>query len=172
MHVLEFNSPHMGVKTFTPKCLAAILAYPNFLTTCTNPKIVQLTDVIYPTKCDDGTLKADSPLMKWSEWSLEASVNFGRPVNSALKYKSQLEEAGFVDVVQTELVWPLGSWPRAKELKELGIWTRENFLNALHAGSMVLFTKGLGWSDEEVEAFLVDVRKDIKNPAIHSYWSV
>lgn len=155
-----------------PLDTSQFLANPNFLIKYTNPRIVQLTDVICPTKCDDGTLKADSPLMRWSEWSLEASIKFGRPVNSALKYKSQLEEAGFVDVVQTELVWPLGSWPRVKELKELGIWTRENFLNALHAGSIVLFTKGLGWSDEEVEAFLVDVRKDIKNPAIHSYWSV
>lgn len=139
---------------------------------CTDSRTVKLTDVVYPTKCDDGTLKADSALMRWSELSLEASIEFGRPVNSALKYKSQLEEAGFVDVVQTELVWPVGSWRKSKELKELGIWARENFLSALHAGSIVLFTKGLGWSEEEVEAFLVDVRKDIKNPAIHSYWSV
>lgn len=33
---------------------------------------------------------------------------------------------------------------------------------------MRLFTNVLGWTREEVEVFLVDVRKDLKNPQIHA----
>jgi SAM-dependent methyltransferase len=133
---------------------------------------LEAIDVTYPIQCDDGSLKEDSALKKWADLSLEASIKLGRPVNSATKYKAQFEAAGFVEVVQTKFKWPLNQWPKGKKEKEVGIWTRENFLTALSAGSMVLFTKGLGWTDLEVEAFLVDVRKDIKNPANHAYWLV
>jgi hypothetical protein len=31
---------------------------------------------------------------------------------------------------------------------------------------------GLGWSVEELEVLLAQVRKDLKNTKIHSYWPV
>jgi hypothetical protein len=34
----------------------------------------------------------------------------------------------------------------------------------------MLFTNVLGWSAAEVETFLVDVRKDLKNRNTHGYW--
>jgi hypothetical protein len=34
---------------------------------------------------------------------------------------------------------------------------------------MKLFTNILGWSTEQVQAFLADVRNDLKNPFIHGY---
>jgi hypothetical protein len=37
---------------------------------------------------------------------------------------------------------------------------------------MTLFTEVLLWSREELEVFLVDVRKDIKNCKIHAYVSL
>jgi hypothetical protein len=35
---------------------------------------------------------------------------------------------------------------------------------------MMLFTRCLGWSREEVEVFLADVRKEAKDKRIHSYY--
>jgi hypothetical protein len=37
---------------------------------------------------------------------------------------------------------------------------------------MAMFTRVLGWQPEEVQSFLVDVRKDLKNKSIHSYVTV
>ena len=37
---------------------------------------------------------------------------------------------------------------------------------------MALFTRILGWKKEEVDVFLVDVRKDMKNPKFHAYWNM
>ena len=37
---------------------------------------------------------------------------------------------------------------------------------------MAIFTRALGWSKEEVEVFLVDVRKNIKDMKIHCYWEM
>lgn len=43
-------------------------------------------------------------------------------------------------------------------------------MSNLSGMTTALYTRGLGWSPEEVEVFLADVRKDMKNPRIHSYW--
>jgi hypothetical protein len=37
---------------------------------------------------------------------------------------------------------------------------------------MMLFTNVLGWSAAEVDVFLVNVRKDLRNRGIHAYWPV
>lgn len=51
---------------------------------------------------------------------MEGCEKLGRPANSAEFYKSQLEAAGFVDVIETKYIWPLNQWPKDKKLKELG----------------------------------------------------
>lgn len=58
-----------------------------------------------------------------------------------------------------------------------GIWSLENFLTGISAGSLAVFTRpksegGLGWSKEEVEVLLAGVRKDLKNTDIHAYLRV
>jgi hypothetical protein len=52
----------------------------------------------------------------------------------------------------------------------VGVWAHEATVSNLSGMTMALYTRALGWSTEEVEVFLTDVRKDMKNPRIHSYW--
>lgn len=52
---------------------------------------------------------------------------------------------------------------------EVGMWCYENITGNLHGLSVALFTRGLGWSPEELEVFLVDVRKDMGNTKIHAW---
>ena len=40
--------------------------------------------------------------------------------DAATRYKSQLEEAGFVNVQEIVCKWPSSRWPRNKKYKELG----------------------------------------------------
>jgi len=56
--------------------------------------------------------------------------------------------------------------------KRKGLWSYEAISSGLQALSLFLFTNMLGWSVEEVETFLIDVRKDLKNKNIHAYWPV
>lgn len=53
---------------------------------------------------------------------MEGCEKLGRPANSAEPYKSQLEAAGFVDVVETKYIWPSNRWPKDRKLKELGMF--------------------------------------------------
>ena len=51
-----------------------------------------------------------------------------------------------------------------------GAWAHAATVANLDGLTMALFTRGLDWSPEMVNTFLVDVRKDMKNSRIHSYW--
>ncbi|KAM0494936.1 hypothetical protein ACHAP8_008314 [Fusarium lateritium] len=136
-----------------------------------------MIDIIYPLLSDDGSLAKDSALSKWSEMLHDIFTKNGRPMDSALKYKDQLEEAGYTDVNIVKRKWPLNRWPKDPKHKQIGTWAQQNTLDALSALSLAVFTRpdgqgGLGWEREEVEVFLTDVRKDIKNVNIHSYWPI
>jgi hypothetical protein len=50
------------------------------------------------------------------------------------------------------------------------MWMHENFSTGLSGLSMAVFTRGLGWTKEELEVFLVEVRKSMKNTKIHGYY--
>ena len=56
------------------------------------------------------------------------------------------------------------------DLVFVGLWCHESTVNNLSGLSVALFTRILGWSKAELEVFLVEVRKDMKNPRIHAYW--
>jgi hypothetical protein len=164
---------------------------------------LELIDIVYPLQSDDGTLSEESSLSKWSKMLLDGFTANGRPLDSALKYKEQLTEAGFVDVNVVKRKWPLNRWPKNQKYKQIGkfslcqysnytthlrrspmlthtlhhpgAWAYENTLEALAALSLAVFTRplgagGLGWSTDELEVMLAAVRKDLKNPNIHSYW--
>ena len=83
-----------------------------------------------------------------------------------------VEAAGFEDVVQQQFMWPENTWPKDKKLKEIGQWTLANMDGGLEDISMALFTRGLGWTAEELEVFLVDVRREMKDTRIHAYFDV
>ncbi|PFH61478.1 hypothetical protein XA68_17309 [Ophiocordyceps unilateralis] len=133
---------------------------------------IELLDVHLCLTSDDGTIPENCAAAKWGEYMLEAAAKLNRPLDSMTYYKQQLEDAGFTNVTQILYKWPTTSWPRDPRFKELGMWTYENLGNGASGLSMALFTRALGWRSEEVEVFLVDVRKDMKDRSIHAYWPI
>ncbi|KXX79869.1 Phosphoethanolamine N-methyltransferase 1 [Madurella mycetomatis] len=131
---------------------------------------IELCDVAFPLVSDDGTLTEDCAQRRWSTAVLEATEKAGSPLNSALKYEQQLADAGFKDIVHVEYKWPSNTWPKDRKYKELGAWSYENNLQGIQAASLVPLTRVLGWTVEEVEALLVEVRKEMKDRNIHAYW--
>lgn len=77
-------------------------------------------DPIYPVTSDDETVSKDSAVYKWSSLMNEAATKMGSGLDSGLRYKDQLIEAGFINVVETPYKWPMNTWPKDKKTKELG----------------------------------------------------
>ncbi|KAK3331848.1 S-adenosyl-L-methionine-dependent methyltransferase [Cercophora scortea] len=177
----EWNFPQKFDYVFARFMTGSILDWPKFFKQSFNNLnpggIIELQDIIYPMRSDDGTLTEDSALHKWSVTLAEGFRAAGRPLDSALEYEAQLAEAGFVDIVRVPYKWPTNRWPRDAKYKEVGIWANENALSALHALSLAIFTRpkgegGLGWTVPELEALLDGVRKDMSNTRIHAYWPI
>ena len=83
-----------------------------------------------------------------------AAARAGRPLIVASGIAERMERAGFVDIHQKTAIWPLGSWPKQKELKELGKWGKIGMLEGAYIFALQLLTRE-GWSKEEVKE-LVD----------------
>lgn len=82
---------------------------------------IEVTDICFPVQCDDGTLPADSALLKWCDLMLQAFEKSGRRCDSAKYYEEQMVATGFINVKKTICRWPQNIWPKTKEAKELGI---------------------------------------------------
>lgn len=100
----------------------------------------------------------------------------GRPYQEIPKLADLMRDSqvGFVDVEVRVFKWPTNGWPAAdteegRRLKELGVWSGENIVAGLQGFAMAPFTRAFGWSKEDVDAFLVGVRNEMRNESIHAY---
>ncbi|OLN81082.1 Trans-aconitate 2-methyltransferase 12 [Colletotrichum chlorophyti] len=123
-------------------------------------------------RCDDGTLRQDCALIKCIDLMYEASVMFGRPYQEIPPLVNVMKEVGFVDVEMHIFKWPSNPWPKDRKYKELGAWNNENFCEGFEGFSMAPLTRAHNWKKEEVQVFLIDVRKDLRDRNMHAYWPI
>jgi SAM-dependent methyltransferase len=122
--------------------------------------------------CDDGTMPPDWPVIQWMGYLSEASQRLvpPRPLDTAKSIASWMQRAGFVDVHERIDKVPYNPWPRDPFLKELGRdWERQILLGVAGWSYKPLGDRGLGWTRERTEVFLIDVRKAMKNRYVHAY---
>ncbi|WYZ41267.1 hypothetical protein EsH8_V_000162 [Colletotrichum jinshuiense] len=132
---------------------------------------LELQDSIYPIVCDDGTLKEDSALMKWTRLIVEAGDKIGRSTTIPDRFPRLLEEAGFEDINTTRVKFPVSPWPKDPKLKELGSWTQASLITGIEGISLGLFTRILNWEPEETMVFCTQVRDEVKDIRLHGYWN-
>jgi hypothetical protein len=99
-----------------------------------------------------------------------ASEKTGKSFSICPSIGSSLRNAGFVDIKETKFIWPIGAWPKDPHLKDLGRWGERNWSEGVEGWVMALYTRLLGWSYEEVQAFVKDFRgviRDRKNRFYH-----
>jgi SAM-dependent methyltransferase len=128
---------------------------------------LEMQDADFPMSCVDNTLEGTT-LWKWNMFIVEGAAKAGRPWTRTKQYKKWMEEIGFVDVEEKIRYWPVNTWPRDPHMKKLGLWFQHDLLEGLNSTRAILI-RGLGWSNEQVEVFLEDVRKDVRNKGIHGY---
>ncbi|RSL95097.1 hypothetical protein CDV31_014047 [Fusarium ambrosium] len=118
---------------------------------------------------DDGTAEKAKNAQSWLKTLLEGTAKFGKSLECAVNWKEKLEAAGFIDVQQDIRKLPIGSWPKDPKLKEMGRFQGIQQVQAVESYSPRVFSTVLGWKEEEVQAFVAKVRKDLRDPSIHLY---
>jgi SAM-dependent methyltransferase len=131
---------------------------------------LEIKEFALPLCCDDNTLDGTA-LAQWGDDMMEASKALEAPFDNPHDYRQWMEEAGFDRVEEFVYHIPLNKWSNPKK-RTLGTWQMTNFLEGIQGLSLALLTKHLNYSRESLEAFLVQVRKDIRNPEIHGYWEL
>lgn len=122
-----------------------------------------------PFGCDDGSAPLDSPFMRWGSDGKGAAVKAGIDTGAANKLPGWFRHRGLEDVNNIKTKWPIGPWPKGKKEKRIGRLFLRDMLEALKASSLGLYTRVLGWSEEQLDEFLEEVKEDMVNPQRHCY---
>ncbi|KAF6795420.1 methyltransferase domain-containing protein [Colletotrichum sojae] len=130
----------------------------------------EIHDSVYPIRCDDGTLKEDMPLSRWTRMIRDACEQVGRSLSITTEFPRMMEEAGFEEVTVTKVKFPASPWPEDPKMRELGTWVQASLLPGLEGMSLALFTRVLKWSKAETIVFCSQVRENVKDTSLHGYW--
>ncbi|KAK2043153.1 S-adenosyl-L-methionine-dependent methyltransferase [Colletotrichum somersetense] len=130
---------------------------------------IEIQEMKWNFSCDDGTMPSDYALTKMMGLVWEGLAVFGIEPDVADIIPQRLKDAGFLHQVQNFQKVPIGEWPKRADLKMIGVYCQNVLHDGIHAVTIGPLTRGLRWSSEAVELFLVDVRKHLLDPSIHSY---
>ncbi|KAJ4258026.1 hypothetical protein NW762_008164 [Fusarium torreyae] len=120
-------------------------------------------------ECDDGSLTDDNAFKVWCDELVDASQMADRPITFAASLKQWFIEAGFVDVTEKVYKIPINGWPKDPRLKKFGELWHANVAAGLQAFSYGMHGRIKGWSREQIEVNLVDVRKGLSDQSMHGY---
>ena len=120
--------------------------------------------------CDDGTQPSDSAVHRWQDLWNTGIENLGLTGHCYPDIMAQqMRAVGFINVTVKRYRMPVGPWAKDKRLRQSGLFNMVGMVEGLSGLSQRTFTRGLGWTVEEMEVLLMEVRNEWKNKKIHSY---
>ncbi|WDK16620.1 methyltransferase domain-containing protein [Colletotrichum graminicola] len=113
-----------------------------------------------------GDMDDDHIFKRWHQHMLVSSTRMGKPHGNAVdrKLAKAMIEAGYVDVVERKWPIPIGLWPAKPDMKKLGQCTLEFVLQSIEGFGLFLLKEMLGFTYEEVQLTLAELRTALKNP--------
>ncbi|KAB5514954.1 hypothetical protein GE09DRAFT_980419 [Coniochaeta sp. 2T2.1] len=130
--------------------------------------VVELVELSWQPMSDDGTLAPDSALASWWPLFKRIGEKTGQTFAATELAFESITAGGFTNIEEVKFKVPIGPWVLDKKLIDWGNWN----LLYLWEGLQGFFLRGLtklDWTPQQVELYLVKVRKDLKDLNIHSY---
>lgn len=94
-------------------------------------------------------------------------TNFHGAANGQLA--AMMRDVGFVNVTERVLQIPIGTWPKNKVLKTVGLYWRTILVDGMQAIALGPLTRGCGWTQAQVELFLTQVRRAYQDNSMLAY---
>lgn len=132
---------------------------------------MECQELAVDARTDDNSLPEGIYIREWcaNQEAAAQKAGLGLLISGGVLEK-QLKEAGFENTVVREFKIPVSPWPADSRLREVGRFQSVAMLEGIHGLTIVLWTRFLGWSAQEVEVFLAMVRNEFKSKKIHCYW--
>lgn len=130
---------------------------------------VEVQELCLPLGCDDGSATSGSALLAWGERAHDAATKIGVNTCSPPHFPEYMAKVGFINIKEHHAKWPLGPWAKGKKEKLMGHYMLENIYAGIEGASLMLFTKVLGWTKDEVEVDIANVRREVMGRRKHIY---
>ncbi|KIW64480.1 hypothetical protein PV04_09409 [Phialophora macrospora] len=121
---------------------------------------------------DDDSIPPGHIFYESSARYIEAGEKMGKTFQILDRQKEYIDRAGLINTVEKRYKMPLGPWPQDEKLKEIGRWHLLEAYQGVEGWTLALFTRVLGWSYEQVQLFLAQVRQGFSDRSIHAYTRV
>lgn len=121
---------------------------------------------------DDGTVLETSAMGQWAKFFIEGGRKFGRSftvIDDDVQRKA-MEEAGFVDIEEYNVMTPIGGWPRDPKMKERGQWVQLVLEQDLEGHVLFLANVAQGWTKEEIHVYIAQLRREVRSGKHHGYY--
>jgi len=131
---------------------------------------MEQVEIDWTPRCDDDTLPANAAIRHWSTQLLNAMDGFDRPLRINVDLtKRRLAEAGFVDIKEETIPFPINGWRGDEKERDIGRWFNLAFVQGLEGLSLAPLFRGHNMSPGEIRALLEDVNKDCRATKMHTY---
>lgn len=128
----------------------------------------EFMETVLDIRSVDGTIEGTA-IQRWNGLVLQGIRRTGREPLCAYSYADYMQRVGFVNVAVKKFYMPVHTWAKGRDQKIMGALQLTNALEALSPLSLGIFVKVLGWKQEDLEEFLVDVRREMTDKSIHAY---
>ncbi|KAH8598472.1 methyltransferase domain-containing protein [Bisporella sp. PMI_857] len=122
----------------------------------------------YP-QCHDGSIPLNYPVTQFWDSIIEALAALGVDLMATRVLVEVMRRVGFVNITMRTFYIPIGPWPKNKTLKRAGLEWRTILSDGLQSTALGPLTRGLGWTKEQVEVKLVEVRNAYMDDGVHCY---
>ncbi|KAI1840746.1 hypothetical protein JX265_012969 [Neoarthrinium moseri] len=107
-------------------------------------------------------------LQQWGVGLINGAAAMGRDIQKGKKWRQWLIEAGFVDVEEHPVQFPVSGWPDDPKFKLAGSYMARNISDNLKGLSWKMLG-GMGMAPDEIESFLERVKVDVLTRSLKAY---
>jgi hypothetical protein len=97
----------------------------------------------------------------WSKLVAEALNKRGFESDPTINFRRYMEDAGFINIQEQLIQWPIGTWPKGAREKLIGRIMIDNLRMAVRPLATAMFAHFLQWTDEQIQEFVPRAEEDI-----------
>lgn len=106
------------------------------------------------------------PFFQWNRYMEQAALKRGRQLQLGPHLRTFQKTAGLLDVKEVVFPHKWGTWLSDPAERSLGARTMLSAMSGMEGFTTILFTKVLSWSLEDTQAFIVKVKRDMRDDSL------
>ncbi|CAG8926981.1 unnamed protein product [Penicillium salamii] len=118
---------------------------------------------------EDGTHEEATALATWKDLLVKASTKFGKPMDVVTQLEEWMGNQGFRNFRADKYKCPVGGWAKNHRLKDIGRVGKVILLEIVEPYTLALFTRVLGFSYQDAQELMEQVRAELVSNSYHLY---